>query len=154
MPNSYTISDVKKADRLYDEMPLTEVGEEMGIPYQTLQGWHSRGMIGTDKNHQTKYDAQTISRADELYDVMPLPKIPNVLDVPFGTLRLWASKGWISSEVNWQAQSGGYDKIAPARTVVEEWFDTDKTQKEVGEEYGIAPSTVSKYVSQYRNGEL
>lgn len=158
---NYTMSDVQEADQRWEEMPLPEVSEKTGIPVGTLWGWAKNGLIDTSKDWfsisrraRSPYDEEVISRADELWDVMPLTRIAEVLDVPVDRLRQWSTNGWINTDVNWSIRAGGNAKAVDPTLVVEAYFESDRSQKEVGEEFGIRQQTVSKYVCQYRNGNL
>jgi DNA-binding transcriptional MerR regulator len=152
--SKYTMSDVKKVDRLWSKMSQREVSEKTGIPRGTISYWANQGLISTDANHRQEYDAQTVQRVDELYDVMPLPEVAELLGIPLKTLYWWQSKGLITSKVDWQSQQNGAEKKAPAQRVVDRALQDDTTYKEVAKKFGIHHSTVSNYVRQYRNGDL
>jgi DNA-binding transcriptional MerR regulator len=96
--SEYKMSDVQEADRLYDQMPMRDVAEKIGISEKTLSGWKEKGLIDTEVNHRTKYSAQQISRASELWDSMPLPKVSEMMDIPVRTLENWSRKGWINTD--------------------------------------------------------
>jgi len=151
--STYTMSDVREAGRLWDEMPLEEVAEQMGVAVSTLWRWSSMGLISTKTNHNRKVPAQTVQRADELYDVMPLRQVAEALDVSRTALGDWKQKGWISTEKDWLKINGGREKKTDPRRVVELYHD-GYTQREVADEIGISRSTVGRYLRQYRNGEL
>jgi len=152
--STYTMSDVQEADRLWDEMPQSQVAEATGVPLGTIKHWARIGLISTEVNHNTKYDAQTISRADELYDVMPLKQLSDVLGVPKGTLAEWSSRGWISTERETGNPDGRDAKVNP-RLLVEAYFEDESiTMKEVGEEFGVSRQTVGYHVQKYRSHDL
>jgi len=151
--STYTMSDVHEADRLWDEMPLEDVADEMGMAVSTLWRWSSMRLISTETNHCRKVPAQTIQRADELYDVMPLRQVAEALGVSRTALGDWKQKGWISTEKDWLKINGGREKKTDPRRVVELYHD-GYTQREVADEIGISRSTVGRYLRQYRNGEL
>lgn len=150
----YTISDVKKVDRLWDKMSQREVAEKTDIPRGTISHWSNEGLISTEANHLRKHDAETIERVDALYDVMPLPEIAELLDLSLKTLYWWQSEGIISSKKDWRAQQNGAEKKAPARRVVSDALGDDMTYQEVADKYEIHPSTVNRYVRLYREGNL
>ncbi|WP_259219616.1 MerR family transcriptional regulator [Salinibacter ruber] len=152
--STYTMSDVKEADRLYDQMPMRDVAEKIGISEKTLSGWKEKGLIDTEVNHRTKYSAQQISRASELWDSMPLPKVSEMMDIPVRTLENWSRKGWINTDQDRQGGGDNRSKEYSPEPVIEMYFQSDKSMEEVAGYYGISPSTVSKYVRQYRNGDL
>jgi len=154
---TYTMKDVKKADRLYNEMPLHEVAERIGCSQNTLTDWKQKGLIDTEANHKTKYDAQTIERADELWDAMPLSKVSSLLDVPQTVLQDWSAHGWINTDVNWRKKNkkGGVAPQVDPNLLVESYFSSeDRTMCDVAEKFGLSSSTVRYHIRKYRNGDL
>jgi len=152
---TYTMKDVQEANRLYDRMPMRDVAEETGISSSTLSNWKQKGLIDTDANHRTKHSAQDISRASELWDAMPLPQVSELMEIPLSTLRYWSRKCWIETDKDWNVgYTGGRSKACPPRPVVEMYFQSDLTMKEVGDSFGISRFTVGDYVRKYRNGDL
>jgi len=152
--STYTMSDVHEAGRLWDEMPLEKVADQMGVAVSTLWRWSSMGLISTETNHCRKVSTQTIQRANELYDVMPLRQVAEALGVSRSALTDWKQKGWVSTEKDWLKINGGREKKTDPRLVVELYHSEDLTQREVADEIGISRSTVGRYLRQYRNGEL
>jgi len=151
---TYTMSDVKEADRLYDQMPLYKVGQKIDITPKTLRRWKNEGLISTEEKHKTSYSAQTISRADELYDSMPVSQIAEVMDVPLGTVRSWRNRGWISTEVDWVSKNCGGKRKASPRKAVRLVHEKGFTYEEAGEKLGVSRSTIGKYIRDYRKGDL
>jgi transposase-like protein len=148
------MGDVQEADRLYDRMPMRDVAEKTGISEKTLLDWKRKGLIDTEVNHRTKYSAQEISRASELWDSIPLSKVSEVMDIPVRTLENWSRKGWINTDQDRQDGGNNRSKEYSPEPVIEMYFQSDKSMEDVAGCYDISPSTVSKYVRQYRNGEL
>ncbi len=153
----YTISDVQEADQLWDEMPLGEVADELGIPEPTLRDWAKHGWISTDVDHRKrairKYDSETIRRADRLWDTYPIRVVSNILDVPEGTLYHWSAWGWINTTANhaWNPNCEGLEeRIRRAAHLV---HDQDLTQREAAERMGLSEATISRYLKRYRTGE-
>jgi len=152
----YTISDVQEADRLWDQMPLHEVAEEIGIPYGTLRDWYKWDWIDTDVDHRTravrKYDSETVRRADRLWDAHPLRKVSDLLGVPEKTLQKWSSRGWINTSTSHHrnAHSDGLDeRIRRAAHLV---YDRNLMQNEAAEKMGVGEATISRYLKRYRDG--
>jgi len=152
--SSYTMSDVKEADRLWDKMPTKQVAEKLGASPSTIWRWSSEGLISTDTNHNRKVDTQKIERAEALCDHMSLRSVADMIGVHVSTLYDWKAKGLISPDKDWQAISGGVDKKANPWRVVEMYYEEDMSQREVAEKVGIARRTVRRYLRQYRNGNL
>ena len=152
--STYTMSDVRKAGRLWDEMPRKEVADHMGVAASTITRWSSMGLISTETNHYRNASAQAVRRADDLYDRMSLREVADIVDVSKRTLVNWKQKGWISTEKDWHKINSGQEKKANPRRAVELYHSEDRTQQEVADRMDIAPSTVSNYLRQYRNGEL
>jgi predicted DNA-binding protein (UPF0251 family) len=152
--STYTMSDVGEADRLWDEMPLEEVADQMDAAASTLWRWSSMGLISTETNHLRNAPPRTVRRADDLYDRMPLREVADVVDVSKRTLVDWKQKGWISTEKDWHKINSGREKKTNPRRVVELYHSEDLTQQEVADKMDIATSTVSSYLRHYRNGEL
>jgi len=154
---NYTMSDVKKADRLYDQMPLDQVAEKMGIPKGTVRGWYKQDLIDTETDHNAgprHYDQDTVDRVDQLYDRMPLSDIAEVLDIPIHTLKNWRREDWIGTDVNWSRRRAGPDRKVNPMAVVEAVMETEKTQTKVADEFGVCDATVSRYLKDYRKGNL
>jgi len=151
---NYTMSDVKKADRLWDEMSLREVADKMGISSSTLFRWSSLDLISTETNHEREVPREKVDRADHLCEHMPLYKVAERVGVNEKTVREWKNKGWISTEKDFRGINGGPEKKANPRRVVEMYHQNEMTQKEVGNRVGVSRQTVSKYLKQYRNGNL
>jgi len=150
----YTMDDVKKAGRLWDEMSLRDVAEETGISSSTLFRWSSMDLISTETNHNREVSPEKVERADHLCDHIPLREVAERVGVNYRTVREWRNKGWISIDKDLQGRGNGPEKKANPRKVVEMYFETEMSQREVGEKVGVARQTVSKYVKQYRNGNL
>lgn len=147
--SKYTISDVQKADDLWDEMPLSEVSAQTSIPEGTLDNWSQDGLISTDTNHRRGYSDRTVEKADSLYDRMPLKDISDALDIPLGTLKKWNQQDWISTSRDFNAERCGSEpKGSPglAKHLVRE---EGMLHREVAEKMGVHESTISKYLSDY-----
>ena len=153
--SEYTIKDIKKVDRLYDHMSQREIAEKTGIPRGTLSSWSRKGWINTDTNHQKgarKYDEETVQRADRLWDVMPLPAVSEVLDIPIPTLFGWAARDWISTDVKWKGRANkGKRKSSPSRAA-QLVKVKGYTQQEAAEAMGVHPSTIRRYLKDYKRG--
>ena len=151
---SYSMSDVKKAGRLWDEMPLGEVADQMGIAESTLWRWSSMDLISTDTNHLSRADEAMIERADELYDVMPLRRVADEVGVCERTAQRWRKAGLISTDKDWLKINGGREKKTDPGRVIEMYHEKEMTQREIADQVGVSRSTVSRYIRQYRNGNL
>lgn len=150
--SKYTISDIREADRLWDEMPLPDVATALDIPLPTLRDWARRGWIETETVHQgcrKAHSDQKIELADELWDVYPLSQVSDLLDVPEGTLCGWADKGWISTETDHYRDPEMAEKVQQAAEIV---YIEGNTQREAAERMEVAESTISRYLKRYRNG--
>jgi|APHM01.1.fsa_nt_gi hypothetical protein len=149
----HTMSDVKKADRLWDEMPLSDVSDKTGVPYNTLRNWSSKGLISTDTTHtggDWKYSEEIVDRADTLYDYMPPSEIAEVLDVTYSVLEEWIWKGWISTDQDWSSHNGATKKADPARAA-ELVGAKGMTYQEAADVLGVSQSTAYKYVQEYQS---
>ena len=151
---TYSMSDVKRAGRLWDEMPLGEVADQMDIAESTLWRWSSMDLISTDTNHLARADEAMIQRADELYDVMPLRRVADEVGVCERTAQRWRKAGLISTDKDWLKINGGREKKTDPRRVIEMYHEKEMTQQEVADQVGVSRSTVSRYIRQYRNGNL
>jgi len=150
---TYTMSDVREADQLWDEMPLRDVADYVEPSVRTLSRWASKGLISTESNHREKHDKDKVQRADELWDVMPLSKISEVIGVPYSCLREWSRAGRISTDKTWNGC--GFDAEVPTKMIVEAYHkDESVTYDEVAQQFGISSSTVGYHLRKYRNGDL
>ena len=152
--STYTVSDVKEADRLWDRMPLPKVSSQTGIPKSTLKNWSAEALISTDTDHRTKalrkYDDETIDRADHLWDAFPLCDVAEILDLPYGTLLKWSEKGWISTDTD---HRGNYQQEGMKETVHRAAYlanETDLTNRASAAKMGVAESTFYRYLRLYR----
>jgi len=151
---TYSMSDVKRAGRLWDEMPLGEVADQMDIAESTLWRWSSMDLISTDTNHLSKADEAMIERADELYDVMPLRRVADEVGVCERTAQRWRKAGLISTDKDWLKINGGREKKTDPGRVIEMYLEKEMTQREIADLVGVSRSTVSRYIRQYRSGNL
>jgi len=150
--STHTISDVQKADDLWDEMPLPDVATALDIPLGTLRGWAHKGMIATDTEHQhgtRKHSETKVDLADALWDLYPLPQVADLIDVPEGTLRTWSYKGWISTNTDHNRDPEMADKIRRTAQLV---YIQGNTQRRAAEILDFAESTVSRRLKRYRLG--
>jgi len=153
----YTVSDLKKADRLYDEMSLLEVADETGIPYGTLSSWSRKGWIGTETNHYKgpkRYTWEKVDRANRLYDRISLPAVADVLGVPLTTLQGWKDREWITSDVDWNAKARKRDFKASPKRAVELVRGQDLSYSEAADEMGVGKTTIYRYLKHYENGNI
>ena len=154
--STYTVSDVEKADRLWDQMPLSEVSEETGVPESTLGNWSMQGLINTDTDHRQnrttrKHSEDTLQLVEELWQVRPLTEISETLDIPYTTLHGWSQRGLISTDVEWRGthqQEGMEKKI---RRAAHFYYETDLTPQAAAEKMEVAISTFYRYIRLYRN---
>jgi len=69
----YDEETIRRADRLYNRMPIPDISDLLGIPVNTLRDWSRRGWINTTVNwgarQQTKDMPEKCARAAHLvYD--------------------------------------------------------------------------------------
>jgi len=150
MSSTYTMSDVKEADQLADQMTLTEVAKRVEPTVKTLSDWKQKELITQGFNPSTKYDKDTIKRADWLWDAMPITDVADVLGVPLSTLDSWRQRGWISTDTDWRKENTGRDKKGDPKTAAHLVYDRGMTHAEAADKMGVHQSTVTRYLQQYR----
>jgi hypothetical protein len=153
--SDYTIQDVHAANEAWSEVPWAEMIEQVDVPEPVLDRWADMGLITTEGKHHLDNLKETVARADALYDAMPLRKVADHMTVPLKVLHGWSRCGWISTDVSWSGRASGEEASVQTRRVVECYHETEgKTYEDVGEELGIAISTVAYHIKKYRNGDL
>lgn len=151
----YTVSDLQRADRLWDKMSLSEVEARTGIPEGTLKRWSRNGLISTDADHRgpdTRVAEETIERINVLWKYMPLTAISDLLDIPYTTLNGLRSSGHIHTETEHrgQYQVKGMKKKTRRAAHLAEKCDTNRA---AAQKMGVAESTFYRYLKLYRQGK-
>lgn len=153
--SKHTISDVRDADRLWDEMSLPNVSDRTGIPVSTLKNWSQQGLINTDATHNgpdTRLSEETIERIDGLWDAMPLTKISNLLDIPYPTLMHLSETGRISTDTEWRGKHQTEEMERKVRRATHLVHEKDISKRQAARRMGVAESTFYRYLRLYRNG--
>jgi len=152
-----TIQDVRRADQLWDKMPLHRVAEETDLSYYTLKTWAQKGWIESavdwraEKEHPYAHPEETVTRADRLWDVMPLQDVAGVLDVPYSTLKKWSAKGRIDTDVDWSAKQRERAAAKRRSRAVQLVIRQGKTQREAARIMDLSESTISKYITTFKS---
>lgn len=90
-----------------------------------------------------------VKRADALYDHMPLHEVSEVMGIPYATICHWSRNGWINTDRCFSGERGGSEKKASMTKAVHLVHERGMLQKEAAERMGVAPSTISTYLSKY-----
>jgi len=154
--SKYTISDVREADRLWDEYPKRIVSKKTGIPEGTLDYWSQKGLISTDTDHRGPkhtYDQETIEKVDGLWEFMPLTEISTLLEIPRSTLQSWADRGKISTDTEHRGKYQTKDMARKVRRAAHLAYEKDITKREAARRMGVSESTFYRYLRLYREGK-